>query len=604
MTSITSYITKRLNEFRRSLAHINALPQLSLLALIIGTGTGLLIVGFRLAIESPFRLLDMESAENFETLAPSSRVILILGGSLIIGLALRHLSKYQRQMSVGHVIDRLHNHQGSLPVINWVAQFLLAVIAIVSGQSVGREGPAVHIGAGASSQIGRWLRLPNNSMQTVIACGVAAGIAASFDTPLAGVIFAMEVIVMEYTIVGFVPVILASVIGSAIAKSVLGENVVFDTGDSTITSLLELPLIVVGGCVIAVFAGIYIRLNLAAMRFTKLPVLVRTLAAGALTAGASIYVPEIMGLGYDTIQAALSGNLLLVSLLTITAVKLFITPISIGLGIPGGLIGPSLFIGACAGAALSATAQHMFPELDINPTIYILLCMSTMMAAVINAPLAALIAVLELSHNPKIIFPAMLMIVVACLSTRLIFKVRGIFVEQLSISNRDIEMGPAARALRGIGVASIMDTTFISTDETLSLDQAKYALIDQPNWIVFPFEDRAFALKASDLAHFIEHLPEPISALKIPIRLNEVPGRRHMLEPILESASLYEALTAIKKSQCQVLAVKTNSGASKTTSRATQGGAQHDIHGSIQGIVTLDAIQNHYQPKEMSSALG
>ncbi len=588
MSKTPAYFAKRLHEFRRSLANIEALPQLSLLALVIGACTGLIIVVFRLAIETPFVFLDMAHAENFEALAPEARVFLILIGALIIGLVLRRLNKYQRQMSVGHVIDRLHNHQGNMPAVNWLAQLVLGAVAIITGQSVGREGPAVHLGAGAASQIGHWLRLPNNSMQTMIACGVAAAVSASFDTPLAGVIFAMEVIVMEYTIVGFVPVILSSVIGAAICKSILGEWVVFDVGDSDMNSLVELPFIVAAGFLIAVLAWMYIRLNLLAMRFAKMPVLVKALTAGALGAVVSIFVPEIMGLGYDTIQLTLADKIAIGALVVIAVAKLIVTPIIVGLGIPGGLIGPTLFIGACTGAILSFVAQALFPDLAINPGLYILLGMTGMMAAVINAPLAALVAVLELSHNPKIIFPAMLMIVVACLTVRVVFRARSIFIEQLAMSNRDIELGPATRALRNTSVFQIMDTRYIVTDEALNLEKAKYALSTQPQWIVFSFEEHLHALSAPDLAHFVDNAPDAIKTGETDIHLAEVPGRRFMMEPVLESASLYDAFIILRKTQKQMLYVSSNTYS----------------HRSIHGLITIDAIKNHYQPKGIPGAVG
>ena len=224
----TNILNTKAREFREALTQVDALPQLSFLALIVGVFTGLIIVAFRLALESSHWFCQWVVRENFEALSPELRVILIMAGSAVIALTLQHIDKYKRQLSVSHVIDRLHNHQGNLPGTNTIAQFLLATLAVSSGHCVGREGPAIHLGAGAASKVGQWLKLPNNSMQTVVACGVAAAISASFDTPLAGVIFAMEVIVMEYTIVGFVPVILSSVIGAAVCKGILGTSVTFN----------------------------------------------------------------------------------------------------------------------------------------------------------------------------------------------------------------------------------------------------------------------------------------------------------------------------------------------------------------------------------------
>lgn len=588
MLSKTHIVQNKTREFREALARVDALPQLSLLALLVGVVTGLIIVAFRLALESPHLFLPMASAENFEALTPTTRVILIISGASIIAVTLQLLDKYKRQTGVSHVIDRLHNHQGYLPGANTVTQFMLATVAVSSGHCVGREGPAIHLGAGAASQMGRWLRLPNNSMQTVIACGVAAAISASFDTPLAGVIFAMEVIVMEYTIIGFVPVILASVIGAVVCKSILGTSVTFNVEVDAVSTMFELCFIVVAGFIVALFAGFFIRLNLITLKLAKYAIGLRVLCAGLLTATVAAFIPEIMGLGYDTIQAALDQKMLASTLVVIALAKLLVAPVVVALGIPGGLIGPALFIGACLGFALGATAQFMFPNLNINLSAYVLLGMTGMMAAVINAPLAALVAVLELSNTTNIIFPAMLMIVVACLSTRKLFNVRGIFIEQLSQSGRNLEIGPAARALKRVGVMSIMDRQFIIADETVNKESAKYILSMQPKWVVFSYNERLHALLASDFAHFCAKLPESLEVEDAPIKLSEVPGRRFMLQPILESDNLYDALVKLKKTSCELLYVTSN-----TLS-----------HRSVHGIVTLDAIQNHYQPREINLALG
>ncbi|WP_370981281.1 chloride channel protein [Agaribacterium sp. ZY112] len=580
-------IQTRLDQLRLSLAQVDALPQLSAIAIVVGALCGLLIVLFRLALESPDLFLPMSSADSFEELSPLQRTSLLLGGSALIALIFHRLNKYQRQLSVAHVIDRLHNHQGQLPMSNWLAQFGLAVLAICSGHSVGREGPAVHLGAGAASQLGQWLRLPNNSMQTLLACGVAASIAASFDTPLAGVIFAMEVILMEYSIIGFVPVILASVIGAAISQTLLGETVAFDAENGGLNSLVELSLIVFCGFIIAALAGSYIRIHLWVARIARWPISLRIMLAGALTAAIAWPVPQVMGLGYDTIHLAIEGQLLISTLIFIALAKLLLSPAVVALGIPGGLIGPSLLIGACVGAAVGSIVELLMPNLNINLSLYALLGMAGMMAATINAPLAALVAVVELSDNPHIIFPAMLIIVVSSINTRTFFKVSSIFVEQLRMTGRDIELGPAARALRRASIVNTMDRKFIIADARINIEDARYILSTAPNWVVFSEGDYLYSLWASDLASFIDSAPEDVLKGEALIQLNEVPGRRHLMQRISESESLYDALKLIKRSQCEVLYVSSSSLS----------------HRSVHGIVSLQDIQNHYQPKEMRDAL-
>lgn len=573
-----------LTNFRQSLAYIDALPQLTLLGLVIGLLTGVIIVLFRLLIDLPLGIILGSHPDDFEAMSVEMRWAFIMSGTTAIAILLHLAGKKRSQTGVSHVIDRLHNYQGQLPTSNWFVQFIGAALCMLSGQSVGREGPAVHLGAGVASKLGKWLHLPNNSLHTLIACGVAAGISASFDTPMAGVIFAMEVVVMEYTIVGFVPVILASVMGTMVSQLVFGEASNFKLGAIDMGSLLELPYMILMGLVIAVCAAAYIRLNLTAMKLNHYPVALRILVAGLLTCCVASGVPEVMGLGYDTANAVIAGEILFVSLLVIAAAKLLLTPVVVGLGIPGGVIGPLLIIGACVGGAMGTLFEAVFPNLGATPGFYVVLGMAGMMAATLNAPLAALVAVLELSYNPNMIFPAMLVIVVSCLSTRQLFKVDSIFTEQLRLTNRLPEEGPANSALRRAGVGSILDKKIIACIQVVDYEQAKELLVFKPRWVIIETDDNdKFALQAADLAKYLEEAPVEVLSLEKEIDLLDIPGRRHRLHPIHETATLYEALKAMRAKDTDMLYVPRH---------------RSPLISDVFGLVRLIDIENYYQPKE------
>ena len=142
-----------------------------------------------------------------------------------MGIAYAMLKPADRETGIVHVISCMHSHYSVLPLRNALVQFIGGAFALATGQSGGREGPGVHLGGAANSLLGQWLDLPNNSLRVLIACGTAGGIAAAFQTPLAGVIFAMEVIVAEYTVVGFIPVILAAVSASAVSHFFSGSSI-------------------------------------------------------------------------------------------------------------------------------------------------------------------------------------------------------------------------------------------------------------------------------------------------------------------------------------------------------------------------------------------
>ncbi len=187
-----------LESFRRQLANVDALPQLCVLGLVSGVITGTVMVAFRLLLEAGAALYMPDGdPEAFEGLMPWLRALLPIMSITLIGLLLYRQRSAARKLGVSHVIERLTYHQGRFPLRNWLNQWWVGVVSVLGGLSAGREGPAIHLGAAASSGLGLKLRLPNNSLRVLVACGTAAGISASFNTPIAGVIFAMEVVMME-----------------------------------------------------------------------------------------------------------------------------------------------------------------------------------------------------------------------------------------------------------------------------------------------------------------------------------------------------------------------------------------------------------------------
>lgn len=568
------------DSFRHQLSYIDALPQLTLLGLIAGITAALIIVLFRLTFEYGLRTFMGDSIESFESLDTLWHFLLPLTGAIIIGLGMQWLAKEHHQTGVSHVLDRLHNHQGQLPIVNLLVQFFGGALSLIMGLSVGREGPAVHLGAGAASQLGQWLKLPNNSLRTLVGCGVAAAIAASFNTPMAGVIFAMEAVLMEYTITGFIPVILASVSGAVIAQIFFDKGVAFDIVSVQLNSLWELPYIAFSGVIVGLLAAIFIRLHLSTFRLKKKPILFRLTLAGLITGTVALFIPQIMGLGYDTVEASMLGKLSFGVLVTVALAKLCVTSVSAGLGMPGGIISPMFVIGACAGGALGIGSEFFYQDTATNTALYVLLGMSAMMAATLNAPLAALMAVLELTYNPNMIFPTMLIIVVACLSTRQLFHCEGIFLSQLSLNGTPVQPQPMHQTLSRAGVRSVMDTRFVCTIRDISTTAAKNLLITNPMWILISeAENGKYLLRAADLANYLESHKEELDPAGDTIDLLEIPGQRFHASPINQQANLVEAQQLFQQ-EAEALYV-------------TRPDPNEGTHTT--GIVTQEMIDNYYQ---------
>ena len=567
-----------LRGFRRSLASIDALPQFAILGIFSGLVTGLVILAFRTAIELPLSLLLPDGDfENFEGLSTLSHLMLPALGALSIGIAFSLLKSDRQQVGVSHVLQRLSRHQGYLPTGNLLVQFVGGTLALLTGQSSDREGPAVHLGAASSSLLGQALKLPNNSIRILVGCGAAAAISASFNTPLAGVIFSMEVVVMEYSIAGFVPVILAAISATLVNQVVYGRLAAFDIPALSMRTFFDIPYVVLEGFLIGALAAAFIACVRFFHRYAPTQAWQRLTLAGLITGLMAMGVPEILGIGYDTVNHALVGELSFLILIAACLCKLVASAASVGMGMPAGLIGPTLFIGATAGGQLGIIGNSILPDYASSHGFYVMLGMGAMMGAVLQAPLAALLAIVELTHNPNIVLPAMLAIVVANLTSSQIFGCRSIFLTQMDLLGLEFRHNPLSLALNRASVASIMERNMDRLQRIIPHAAARAALADKPHWILVDDDDGpAFIVRAEDLANHLDSLEDDTAE----IDLASFAATRKDVTGVLLQATLQEALDILDKSGVEALYVTRISA---------------PMIDSVAGIVTREDIEAYYQ---------
>ncbi|MFT4630557.1 MAG: CIC family chloride channel protein [Dinoroseobacter sp.] len=585
------------------------LGLLAILGLMCGFVSGGVIILFRLFMDgAAAEFLPQNSIDRFEDLAPMSRFLLCLGGGLTVGLFLHLLKPTTRIVGVVHVLERLDYHQGYLPIRNAVVQFISASIALLTGQSVGREGPSIHLGATAGSILGRALRIPNNSVRVMVGCGVAAAIAAAFNTPLAGVIFAMEVVIMDYSVIGFAPVIIAAVSATSLTRIVFGDEASVVIPEFSIDAVREIPMMVILGAVIGCISAAFIHITLlTSSLFAKQKIWLRASIAGFLTGFIALFLPQVMGAGYDTVNDLLWAQIGLSGVLLLTVAKLLTSATAIGLGIPAGLIGPTLFIGAAAGAAIGSIAS-IFAPVTVGTGFYAMLGMAAMMAATLQAPLAALIYLLELTANHAIILPGMAAVISALLVTRVMFNKSSIYQHLMLSRGLDYRNTPASKTLRRIGVASVMDRSIVQQTRYLSREQASSLLQVQASpWLLLeanneqkrsllPVSDLALHLSQLDVqehakadvsinamdAKTIEGKAAEISNIKDQlIDLMAIPAKRLEAKPIGIIATLQEAYEQMQLENCEVLVVTGAHGATKER---------------VYGVITKEHIERSYQP--------
>ncbi|MEA1890628.1 MAG: chloride channel protein [Pseudomonadota bacterium] len=569
-----------MKQLRALLARLDSLPRLAVLGLLTGILSAVVIILFRELTElSQTHILGLSDPDNYEQLDSLSRLLLATGGGLLLGIAFHFLTLDARPTGVVHVIERLQFHQGRLPLKNALTQFLGAITSIVSGHSVGREGPGIHLGAASGSQLGIFLGLSSNDIRTLVACGAAASIAAGFDTPLAGVIFVMEVIMMEYTIHRFAPIILASVSATILTRIYYDSTTMITVDVSSANMIGEMAIFTLMGLAIGILAAVFIQLLLFVARLTANWVIwLRYSLAGLLCGLLAIPTPEIMGVGYDTITSILNSDPEALLLLSIIILKLIATACAIGLGLPGGLIGPTLVIGAAAGGLTGVVVETLMGSDMSDIGFYAIIGMVTMMGATLQAPLAALMALLELTANPGIILPGMLAVITANLICSELFKQESVFVMLMRYRGLDPMRDPFVKALQNKPVTAVLEHRIRFSEPVISYLEARALIEFQPKLIVVKSKQGQYSM--FPLVDLVTWMKEHDSAdQEDAINLLELPAERFDLGKIPDHASVYDALETMNKENVDALLV---------TERAWQGG-------SSSGVVTREAVRNSYR---------
>ena len=302
------------------------------------------------------------------------------------------------------------------------------------------------------------------------------------------------------------------------------------------------------------------------------------------------WYPEVQGIGYDSLEASLTGDLAVDVLLALVVAKLLLTAVTVASGIPIGIIGPVLVIGAAAGGLMGLFGGWLWPGRGADPGVYAMLGMAAMMGAVLQAPLAALMALLELTHNPNIILPGMLAVVVSCLTSRQLCRCDGFFISATRHGLHPLQQ-PLMQALSRVSVPAVMERSLERTPRMVTRERARALLARNPIWILIErsSDDKpTLALKAADLARWLmeaESAPPDDEAAEAqeaeePIDLLEIPGVRLELAPIHLQATLSEAFERLNDQAVDALYVEHGNRPKQKR---------------ISGIITRGAIERYYR---------
>ncbi|MGB0894454.1 MAG: chloride channel protein [Parashewanella sp.] len=546
---MNSTIKKRLNTYRFSnikkylrqdlrdnLSQGKTSFQLCLLSLLFAIIASSVIILFRVFLNYSYQATQLKQLD-FDPHFSDWRVYLPFVGAMLIWAIYKKTARRYKRMGIAYVIHRYKLNYGKIPLPTAVSQFFQALIALGSNFSVGREGPAIHLGAVSASVIAQRLHLPDNSIRIMCASGVAAGISATFNAPLAAVIFVFEVIVREYRIHYLFPILLASVCGALSSRLVFGDVHEFELIEVMHIPLNHYPMLLIGGIILGCYSALFNFSLLALTEKSKNWLMsVKLLLAATVTTLIALFLPQALGSGELAIHAANDINTGIWILLALLIAKTIATVFAIGLSIPGGLIGPLYGIGALLGAILSSIAAMLFPESTPYIGLYTVIGMTALMGVCLSAPLAALVALLELTNEPSMILPAMFVTVPAFLTAYQGFNCRSIFFKQLDLMGLGYKVPPVNLGLQKIGVRALMERRFIlvKQDNELLLDALKRAdgmpvlSQDEHNALnMIQLEVQYEGEQSAISSHPIEQLPDTASIddaykLLLPNRSGEV----------------------------------------------------------------------------------
>ena len=606
-----------IDRLRLRLGGFDALALMAVIGLICGILAGGSNILFRSFTESSYVLwaTDQSGNTDFENADWLLKLLLPTIGGLIVGLLLQQLNPDTRRVGVSHVLERMAHHQGHLPLKNAIVQFFLGGLTIASGQSVGREGPGIHLGSTTGSLIGQRLKLPNNSTRILVGCGCAAAISANFNTPLAGVVFAMEIVIMEYAVASFIPIILASVAGAVMSRIFFGSDPAFIIPSSMdVQSLWEMPYFLLLGFICGVIASLFIMLTSQVRRRSKdWPVWIKTTIGGTSVGLIALAVPQVMGIGYDTVNSSLQGELLLTILALSLAGKFIATSICSGLSMPGGVLGPTLFMGAMLGGLLGTVGSLIFPNLSSDTGFYAIIGMATLMSAVLQAPLAGLMALLELTNNPNIILPGMFSIVIGNMVVSQLFKRESYWETQMKDRGMHLKVSPMKQVLRSIGVAGVMTRSIAFLKEESTQQEISVALQDKPRWILIKdHADEVISLMvASDLGRYLIEQEEELERQRSKVKAKDDDGADEaQLEPEQQTEDSHDEdssdqsikLMEIPANRQDIVAIDLQATLEEAYDKMEQRKISaayvyritHNKEERIYGVVTRDMITDQY----------
>jgi H+/Cl- antiporter ClcA len=558
-----------------------------MVGLAAGLVAALVIIAFRLCLEALHHAL-LGSFGNYSAM-PSWQLILLPIIAVLVIISVAKLTGFKHyRLGIPFVIHRFKLHYGHIPLGTSINQFFGGLMALASGFVVGKEGPTVHLAAAASHYIGRWFALPFNSLRILAGCGIAAGIAAAFNTPFAAVIFVMEVVMREYKVHIFVPVMLSAACGSVLTRLVFGDISELSFLTFHTMAYWHYPLLILLGVLLGMLGSLFNKQLMWTMRlFKPVNMVGRLLLAALITGLVGYYMPSALGAEFVNINAFIASSPQLSTILLLFIAKFFLAVIAIALGVPGGIIGAVMVIGILAGVLflqpLHMLLIHVFDlplqitqfELTTN---YALLGLAGFLAAVLHAPLSALSAAMELSSTQQIILPALITIVTAYVTSKQLCNNRSIFIQQLEYQELPYKTTTIRDELQDTGVMAIMRTDFKVFKKGKDADMYAY-LQQQPNEMVL---NRTYSKSGVEWN---------LVSLDVSLQENIYPITLYKIDALSDQNTLAEVYEMLYKKREGGVAITSTIEIEITSETDVQN--EQTSQGKLCGVITWDMLHTY-----------
>ena len=440
-------------------------------ALVVGAGSGLGAVGFRYLVyfftwvatgHVQFGQQGRVPSAHFPWLGVGFFVVAPVIGGLVYGPLIYRFAREARGHGVPEVMVAVAENGGRIRPQVAVVKATASALCIGAGGSVGREGPIVQIGSALASSLGQLVRMPESRLRVLVACGAAGGIAATFNAPITGVFFGVEVILREFSIEAIFTVMLSAMVADVVSQQFLGAAPFLSGFPSGIALgharnyLLVALLAVVAALLGLAFKNVLYKTEDVCDRLWRhRPEWARPAVGGVALGLLLLVVPQLYGVGYPVMYKAVAGSYALWFLVVLVFTKMVATSLTIGIGGSGGVFAPSLFIGATSGMAFGQVADHLFGPGAGEPALYAVVAMGAVFSSAARAPLTSLASVVEMTGDYTLTLPVMLAVAIATVVSRAL-SYGTIYTTKLLRRGIDIDHPPSADPFEELTAADAM----------------------------------------------------------------------------------------------------------------------------------------------------